>query len=62
MIEIETVYPEKRWISEDTIRIWYDDAVANGDCAPGYIDLDLIMDEIMSVGIATFTTKMKYTE
>jgi len=52
------VYPENRWVSEDTIRMKYSDAVANGEV--DYIDLtdiDEIIDELMSAGLATFTTK-----
>lgn len=28
-------WPEKRAITADTIQVWYEDAVANGECDPG---------------------------
>jgi hypothetical protein len=63
MIEYYTVYPEERWVSEDTIRMWYDDASSNDevDCTD-LTDIDLIMDELMSAGFVTFTTKTRYHE
>ena len=62
MIEYYTVYPEERWVSEDTIRMWYDDAVSNDECDSGYIDMDLIIGELMSAGFVTFSTKTRYHE
>ena len=43
MLEYNMVYPENRWINEDTIRMKYSDAVANGEA--DYTDLTDI-DEI----------------
>jgi hypothetical protein len=63
MFEYNTVYPEERWVSEDTIRMWYADASSNDevDCTD-LTDIDLIMDELMSAGFVTFTTKTRYHE
>ena len=62
MIEYYIVYPDERWVSEDTIRMWYDDAVSNDECDSGYIDMDLIIGELMSAGFVTFSTKTRYLE
>ena len=60
MFEYNTVYPEERWVSEDTIRMWYADASSNDevDCTD-LTDIDLIMDELMSAGHVTFSTKKR---
>jgi hypothetical protein len=62
MIEYYIVYPEERWVSEDTVRMWYDDAVSNDECDSGYVDMDLIIEELMSTGLVTFSTKTRYHE
>ena len=63
MIEYNIVYPKNRWVSEDFIRMKYSDAVANGevDCTD-LTDIDLIMGELMSAGLAAFTTKKRWKE
>ena len=56
-MEYNISFPENRWVSEDLIRMWYSDAVANGEV--DYIDLvriDEIKDELESAGSVTFTT------
>ena len=60
MIEYNIVYPENRWVSEDTIRMKYGDAVANGEVDyTDLTDIDEIMDELDSAGHMTFTTKKR---
>ena len=59
MFEYNIAYPENRWISEDTIRMWYADAVADGECEGGHTELEFMMRELMDIGHATFTTEMK---
>ena len=63
MIEYNIVYPEDRWVSEDTIRMWYADASSNDevDCTD-LTDIDLIMGELMSAGQVTFTTKERWRD
>ena len=61
MIEYNIVYPEDRWVSEDTIRMWYADAVANSEVDyTDLTDIDEIINELESAGHATFTTKTRY--
>jgi len=60
MIEYNIVYPENRWVSEDTIRMKYGDAVANGEVDyTDLTDIDEIMDELDSAGHMTLTTKKR---
>ena len=60
MIEYNIVYPEDRWVSEDTIRMWYADASSNDEVDyTDLTDIDLIMDELMSAGHVTFTDKIR---
>jgi len=33
---VRLVYPEKRVVSDETIAMWYADAVANNDIGPDY--------------------------
>ena len=61
MIEYNTVYPEERWVSEDTIRMWYADASSNDEVDyTDLTDIDEIMDELGSAGHVTFTTKKRW--
>ena len=61
MIEYNIVYPEDRWVSEDTIRMWYADAVANSEVDyTDLTDIDEIINELESAGHVTFTTKTRY--
>ena len=62
MIEYYIVYPEERWVNEDTVRMWYDDAVSNDESDSGYVDMDLIIEELMNAGFVTFSTKTRYHE
>ena len=58
--EYNIAYPEERWVSEDTIRMWYADASSNGEVDyTDLTDIDEIMDELMSAGHVTFTTKTR---
>ena len=60
MIEYNIVYPEDRWVSEDTIRMWYADASSNDEVDyTDLTDIDEIMDELGSAGHVTFTTKKR---
>jgi len=59
MVEVYTVYPEERWVSEKTIRIWYSDAVDNDECEGGHDELEFIMRELMDIGQVTFTTLIR---
>ena len=59
-IEYNTAWPENRWISEDTIRMWYSDEVANGEVDyTDLTDIDDIINELESAGHVTFTTKKR---
>ena len=61
MFEYNTVYPEERWVSEDTIRMWYADASSNDEVDyTDLTDIDEIMDELGSAGHVTFTTKKRW--
>ena len=63
MFEYNTVYPEERWVSEDTIRMWYADASSNDEVDyTDLTDIDEIMDELGSAGHVTFTTKKRYRD
>ena len=60
MFEYNIAYPENRWISEDTIRMKYSDAVANGEADyTDWTDIDEIMDELDSICHVTFSTKKR---
>jgi len=63
MIDYNIVYPEDRWVSEDTIRMWYADASSNGEVeCIDLTDIDLIMEELMSAGHVTFTGKKRWND
>ena len=56
MFEYNIAYPENRWISEDTIRMKYSDAVANGEVEyTDLTDIDDIMHELESAGQVAFS-------
>ncbi len=58
MIEYNMVYPANRWVSEEYIRMMYDDAVANDEVEyTDLTDINDIIDELMDTGDVTFTTK-----
>ena len=60
MLEYNTAWPKNRWISEVTIRMRYNDAVANGEVNyTDLTDIDEIMDELTSIGHVTFSTKKR---
>ena len=60
MVEYNMVYPVKRWVGEDVIRMKYSDAVANGQVEyTDLTDIDDIIDELMDTGDVTFTTKKR---
>ena len=52
------VYPERRSVTEEIIRMWYEDAVANNEV--DYTDLTALRDimaELESCGHVTFEVK-----
>jgi len=49
------VYPNGRRIREDEIRIWYQDAVANGEADGGYDDIEDIKAELEDGGKVAFS-------
>ena len=56
MFEYNIAYPENRWISEDTIRMKYSDAVANGEVEyTDLTDINEIMNELESTGQVAFS-------
>ena len=60
MIEYNIVYPEDRWVSEDTIRMWYADAVANSEVDyTDLTDIDEIMDELENAGLVVFSISLE---
>ena len=63
MLEYNTAWPKNRWISEVTIRMRYNDAVANGEVNyTDLTDIDEIMDELTSIGHVTFSTKKRWRD
>ena len=50
------VYPGKRRASEEQVRLWYANAVANSECNGGCDDtIEGIKKELESSGLFTFT-------
>jgi hypothetical protein len=49
------IWPERRKVDEDTIRMWYADAVANGEAEPGYEMIEDIKAELDDIGKTTFS-------
>jgi hypothetical protein len=55
------VWPVRRTVSEDTIRMKYSDAVANGEVEyTDLTDIDMIMDELESAGQVKFSTPRRW--
>ena len=55
------VWPVRRTVSEDIIRMKYSDAVANGEVEyTDLTDIDEIMDELGGAGHVTFTTRKRW--
>ena len=54
------VYPNGRRIREDEIRIWYQDAVANGEAEEGYDDIEDIKAELEDGGKVAFSKRYIY--
>lgn len=48
------IWPERRSVTEKTIRDWYSDAVADGDAVADLSDIYDIIDELQSIGYVTF--------
>jgi hypothetical protein len=48
------IWPQKRRVSEETIRSWYVDALSSERALPGYEDIDDIKAELDDSGVATF--------
>ena len=54
------VWPVRRTVSEDTIRMKYSDAVANGEVDyTDLTDIDEIMDELESAGQVAFGSHLR---
>jgi hypothetical protein len=53
---IEMLYPERRMVSEDYIRSWYSDLLADGkiEMPDHEVDLWEAIDVLMDIGVATF--------
>ena len=59
MVEYLIAYPHERWVSEEFIRMKYDDAVANGVCYQGETEIDGIMTELEHSGLVTFSRQTR---
>ena len=54
------VWPVRRTVSEDIIRMKYSDAVANGEVDyTDLTDIDEIMDELESAGLVVFSISLE---
>ncbi len=54
MTRFELIYPERRFVSEQQIRTWYSDAVANGEAEETNLrDPEEMARELQSIGHIT---------
>jgi hypothetical protein len=61
MTHFEIVWPERRFVSEDQIRTWYSDAVANGDAEEtDLLDPEEMARELSSIGAITLGRGREY--
>lgn len=52
--KFEIVWPQKRWVSAAQIKVWYSDAVANGEAEETKLtDVDKMARELSSIGVIT---------
>ncbi len=51
----EIVWPDHRYVSEDQIKIWYSDALVNGDAEDETLfdDIEAMARELSCIGIIT---------
>ena len=50
----EIIWPERRFVSEDKIRVWYSDAVANGEAEETDLtEVEEMARELSSIGHIT---------
>jgi len=50
----QIIWPERRWVSEDQIKMWYTDAVANGEAEETQLnDVEEMARELSSIGHIT---------
>lgn len=54
-MQFEILWPDRRWVSENQIKIWYSDALANGDAEDETIfeDTEAMARELHDIGIIT---------
>ncbi len=48
------IYPETRFVSADTLRMWYSDGLANGEVITGATTLDEMCAALADAGFVTF--------
>jgi hypothetical protein len=52
-MQFTIIWPERRVVSEEQIKTWYNDAVDNGDLEPGAPNAKVMAMELHSVGVIT---------
>jgi hypothetical protein len=54
-MKFEIVWPDHRWVSEDQIKIWYSDALVNGNAEDETIfdDPEAMARELSDIGTIT---------
>ncbi len=56
----EIIWPEHRYVSEDQIKLWYSDAIANGDAEETNLnDPEEMARELSSIGVITLGRRRK---
>ena len=61
MRDIYTIYPDKRFVSEQQIRDWYQDAVCNNDIDNGACtDINEMIHELEDIGQITIGKAPSY--
>ncbi len=51
---IEIIWPDHRWVTKAQIRLWYADAVANGEAEETELkDVEEMARELSSIGVIT---------
>ncbi len=54
-MKFEIIWPDRRWVSEDQIKMWYSDAMVNGDAEDETIfdDVEAMARELHNIGTIT---------
>ena len=54
-MKFEIIWPERRWVSEDRIKMWYSDAMVNGDAEDETIfdDTETMARKLHDIGTIT---------